>query len=120
MAPSIVLFYAEWCGHCQALKPTWARVEASLKAASLPCQKVESASIPASLGVRLFPTIAIVNNGRIVQEYGGDRTLESIVQFAKGNVKGKPAAKKAAGVPVAAAKKPMKKGGNCVGGYCQS
>ncbi len=36
----------------------------------------------------VFPTIRVINNGKIVKEYEGDRTTKDMKEFIKENLKG--------------------------------
>ena len=64
----IVLYYAEWCGHCQAMKPEWDKFK-TIAPKSLNVAQIESSNIPAlkeDPGVQGYPTIKMYNNNKIV------------------------------------------------------
>ncbi len=86
--PTIILYHASWCGHCQAFQPTWAAVKAQLsKETGISVVEVEHTHmnhLPASIAqVTGFPTIMILRSGKPVSEYAGDRSLADVVSFAK-------------------------------------
>lgn len=104
--PVLMLYYASWCGHCQALHPMWEALKKKLELQrEILVGEVEYSniqSLPANLrNIRGFPTIQIVQNGKVKTEYQGDRHLDSLLQFAMHHAT-KPAAKKK---PVATKKK---------------
>jgi protein disulfide-isomerase A6 len=83
-SPAIVLFYADWCGHCQTVKPTWAK----LKTMNLPIRIVDMNANnmdPKRYSIQGFPTIRYYPNGFDANssyiQYEGNRSLESIVKF---------------------------------------
>ena len=85
--PTLILCYADWCGWCQRFKPTWARIKTTLsKNKDINVVEVEYDNIslmPKSLqGVRGFPTLQILKNGKLKHEYQGDRNHDDIVKFA--------------------------------------
>lgn len=86
--PILMLYRMQMCPHCVALQPTWMDVKKRLSRDSgLVVAEVEyefMSMLPASLrNIRGFPTLQIIQNGRVKDEYTGDRTLESIVSFAR-------------------------------------
>lgn len=92
----VVLIWASWCGYCKSIKPTYQQfANSNIK------DKVVVACIQADgntdgekeLGKRIrtmipgfqgFPTIVLIdkNTGKIKKMYNGDRSLQSIQQFA--------------------------------------
>lgn len=85
--PMLMLYYASWCGHCQALHPTWEALKKKLEAQSgILVGEVEysnMAALPTALqNIRGFPTIQVLSKGKVKTEYQGDRTLASLTQFA--------------------------------------
>lgn len=90
--PTIILYHAEWCGHCQAFQPTWAAVKAQLsKEKGVAVAEVEHTNmnlLPAGIArITGFPTIMILRSGKPVTEYNGDRSLTDVVSFAKKHAK---------------------------------
>lgn len=79
--PTIVLYYLKDCGHCNALRPTWDEVKQMTTYVCLEIEKEDITKLPEHLQITIFPTIAIVRNGKIVTEYFGNRTKESIQTF---------------------------------------
>lgn len=93
--PALIMFWADWCGWSQKVKPTWDKVatilnnDGSIEAGAIESTKnaVEfekaKASIPNFPG---FPNIRFYPNGygegKPSIEYNGDRSEEDILKFA--------------------------------------
>ena len=80
----LVLFYATWCGHCQAMKPEWNKLinnnDTSVKLA-----QVESEFIDKNRDeVHGYPTSKLFTNGKVT-EYNSGRDLDSFKTFLKNN-----------------------------------
>eukprot|EP00835_Amoeboradix_gromovi_P002041 NODE_107_length_19843_cov_0.502077.p3 type:complete len:540 gc:universal NODE_107_length_19843_cov_0.502077:13343-11724(-) len=81
--PWFIEFYADWCGHCKALKPVWDQLGKSLQ------NKVNIGKIEASINkitgskydVQGYPTLLFIN-GEKSEKYRGDRSLDSLKRFA--------------------------------------
>lgn len=109
--PMLMLYYASWCGHCQALHPTWEALKKKLETQSgILVGEVEYSnmqSLPMDLqNIRGFPTIQVLQKGKVKTEYQGDRNLNSLLQFALGHAsvpvtRSKPVAKKLVAKPAA-------------------
>ncbi len=82
-----VLFYAPWCGHCKAIKPTWTKLQNEYKGS------VKVVDIDADADTKTakkhkingFPTIKYFPNGRddieSAEEYKGGRSYDDLVGF---------------------------------------
>tara|TARA_Y100000780_G_C13694565_1_gene420947 strand:+ start:2163 stop:2729 length:567 start_codon:yes stop_codon:yes gene_type:complete len=85
--PIIVLFYADWCGHCKNLEPIWNEFERSIKGKSNPrigVSKVNSdylSKIDGPKDVMGFPTISYIKDGSKRKEYSGPRSVEAMKSF---------------------------------------
>jgi len=85
----IVLYYAEWCGHCQAMKPEWDKFK-TIAPKSLNVAQIESSNIPAlkeDPEVQGYPTIKMYNNSKIVGEFDKERTHQKMLDFVKSHIK---------------------------------
>lgn len=81
----IVLFYADWCGHCQQFKPEWERMK-SLMPSNLNSAEIESNNISKMSNppqVQGFPTIKMYRDNLNVGDYEGNRTAEAILKNLK-------------------------------------
>jgi len=86
--------YADWCGHCVALKPEWEKVEKMMlpmRSNNIESNNKDSmvdafnrkykSDLPKQVG---FPTIfKLTKSGGHVEMYKGDRKAESIVHWLK-------------------------------------
>ena len=83
---SVVLFYADWCGHCKKFMPTWDEISTELndsqsttKFMKVNCGKPDEneahAAIMQKYKIKGYPTILTFENGEAT-EYNGDRSLD--------------------------------------------
>lgn len=83
----LILFKAEWCGHCQSFKTTWEQVQKKLKKNNLEFITYDSdnnAEMMKKYNVKGFPTIMLETNTN-VKEFTGMRNLEAIKYFLDSN-----------------------------------
>jgi thioredoxin-like negative regulator of GroEL len=109
----VVMHRMDGCVYCQMAKPAWD--EAAKKAGPGACvadMRYDPEWFPEEAAdVRGFPTIRAYRDGRAINEYQGDRSAASILEFVKAvgvakAAKPAAAAKPASAKPAAAAKKP--------------
>ena len=85
---TLVLFYADWCGHCKKFMPEWDN-EVTPEITPLGIQVVrvnvggntaEEEALKNEYKVKGFPTIVYIKNGT-PSEYDGPRSKEEIKKF---------------------------------------
>jgi thioredoxin-like negative regulator of GroEL len=87
----IVLYYANWCPHCQVMKPEWQKfaekyaVDKSINVAEVESENLSSVGEEHRQNVEGFPTIVCLNKGKPVSKYQGPRTSNDIDNFARDN-----------------------------------
>lgn len=89
----MVLYYAEWCGHCNAMKPEWEKFITKMKNPSVNSSNVKIADVKSDVITDLknkpeipgFPTIKMYSNGKEVADFKDDRVAENMVKFAQSN-----------------------------------
>ena len=88
----MVLYYAEWCGHCKTAAPEFAKLLAASpidlsgrKAAvrMLDADQDKDAMAPYKDRIKGFPTI-LIQKGSDLIEYPGERKSDDVIAFAKG------------------------------------
>lgn len=80
--PTLVLWFAHWCPHCQRVKPQWAQVQHAL-GSTVYVDMVdvdEDRDYVKSMSVRSFPTIVFYIDKQAVL-YEGDRSTQDILNF---------------------------------------
>jgi thiol-disulfide isomerase/thioredoxin len=82
--PLLVMFFADWCPHCQRAKPVWSQLPqmfgSRVRVAMFDVDQTSADRVLAKEGVRSFPTIKIYVNGKS-HAYSGDRSKASLVDF---------------------------------------
>jgi hypothetical protein len=76
----VVLFYMLGCPFCDAMMPEWRKFR--LKHPRIRAHAVERQLIPPGMPVTTFPTVALVDDGRIVKVHHGARKAASFARFA--------------------------------------
>ncbi|QKF94309.1 thioredoxin [Fadolivirus algeromassiliense] len=84
--PRVILYFADWCGHCKKFKPEWNKLKIELKNMNISFAEYKDGTDDAviqSAGIRGFPTIRI--DGK---EYNGDRSIDAILSYLTSDKKG--------------------------------
>lgn len=90
--PSLIIYYADWCGHCKRAKPQLEAVKAEykgkIKIIMLNAEDPENASLLKQEDVQGYPTIRYYKSGMPeagkksdYEEYNGERTKEDFLKF---------------------------------------
>ncbi|CAK9184073.1 unnamed protein product [Ilex paraguariensis] len=85
----LVEFFAPWCGHCQALTPTWEKAATVLKGVATVAALDADAhqSLAQEYGIQGFPTIKVFAPGKPPVDYQGARDVKPIVEYALQQIK---------------------------------
>ncbi|XP_010913398.1 protein disulfide isomerase-like 2-3 [Elaeis guineensis] len=85
----LVEFFAPWCGHCQALTPTWEKAATVLKGVATVAALDADAhkSLAQEYGIIGFPTIKVFLPGKPPVDYQGARDVKPIAEFALQQIK---------------------------------
>ena len=89
-----VMYFADWCGHCQRTKPTFQKlgVKQTIGGKTVDVVMVnhdkDPDAAPKGVEIRGYPTIHLYNpSGGLAAEYMGDRSEEDMLSFLAQNVK---------------------------------
>lgn len=81
----LVLYHAEWCGHCQDFMPTWKTLKPHLKSRNVNCASIESNIVEETMpesSIMGYPTIHLLKNGKINKIFNeNNRDLETLLKF---------------------------------------
>ena len=80
----VILYHADWCGHCKRFKPIWDGMKTDMKAKGISYEEYEDGMNPQVIqraGVLGFPTLRISANGE-EHDYEGPRTKDAIINAA--------------------------------------
>lgn len=82
-------FYANWCGHCQELAPTWEELGKAYANTHVKISKIDCAnhqSLCQEFGIRAYPTLIFFHNGKKIEAYNSDRDVAAFSRFIDNNV----------------------------------
>ncbi|KAL3279191.1 hypothetical protein HHI36_016704 [Cryptolaemus montrouzieri] len=85
--PTLVFFYATWCGSCIKFKPIYEAAAKELagknplRLALFDC--TDGGDIIDEYDIAHFPTLKLFRDGKFERDYDGKRTLEELKQFAE-------------------------------------
>lgn len=84
--PTFVLFYVNWCGWCQMVKPTFAQLSGMVDFADIVqfcCEDYPMffQRIKDELQIESFPTLIMYKDGMPSKKYMGDRDLQNLLLF---------------------------------------
>jgi thiol-disulfide isomerase/thioredoxin len=84
--PTLILFYADWCGHCQRFIPIWKELKTKINTKECNIIEIESDEtfIKKIKDLKAYPTIYYISTN-LTTEYKDDRTIESILNFLEKN-----------------------------------
>ncbi|KAI9224193.1 thioredoxin-like protein [Blastocladiella britannica] len=97
----LVKFYADWCGHCKSLAPTFEELGDAFSHAqdSVVIAKVNADThreLGSRFGVQGFPTLKWFPKGSTTpEEYNGGRTLDDLASYIQGKTSVRPKLQKA-------------------------
>jgi len=84
-SPLVVAFLSKNCGHCHKLKPILEKACTShpvIPIVAIDISEPINQPILRRYPIEAIPTILKFKNGSVVDEYRGDRSLQSLLQFA--------------------------------------
>jgi|APSaa5957512576_1039674.scaffolds.fasta_scaffold45575_2 thiol-disulfide isomerase/thioredoxin len=86
--PTVYLFKADFCGHCQSFKPTWDKLQQQYKERGINFVTYDSdqdGGMMERYNVMGFPTI-IMETGNEIKEFDDMRTIEKLSKFIDSNL----------------------------------
>ena len=84
----LILFYADWCGHCKKFKPIFdEELKQLISSSNIPVQLEsidgdKNPEITSKCNVTAYPTLILEVNNKLIN-YDGQRKSEDIIQFIK-------------------------------------
>lgn len=78
----LIVWSAEWCGHCKALKPDYIKA-ASILGKSFPLFNVDCvkySDFASKMGIKGYPTIKYLDRtGKMTKDFTADRSVNGII-----------------------------------------
>ena len=78
---TVVDFYADWCGPCKMLNPILERVSEKSSASICKVNVDDSQELAKSFGVRGIPFIAVLKEGKVVEQVVGLKDEKTILEM---------------------------------------
>ena len=85
--PSVVLVFTEWCGYCKSFKKDYIKFKHHVGALDFYAMDADTnkaylAKYGSKMGVRGYPTILKIVDGKITRYDNDDRTMPNLIKFA--------------------------------------
>jgi thiol-disulfide isomerase/thioredoxin len=88
---ALVLFFADWCGHCQDFKPEYVKFADCAQFVRVYAVNTDKNSelmnrmnnSAAPMQVKGYPTIWLYKDGQPIKEYSGARSFQGLLKAAK-------------------------------------
>jgi thiol-disulfide isomerase/thioredoxin len=86
------MYYADWCPHCVAAKPEFAKLDSSkqVHGKRVTFEMIEAEKEPEKVREKVngYPTIRLYDgNNALIDEYGGVRTYDGFMEFVEKHIK---------------------------------
>jgi len=85
--PVAIFFYLDGCPHCETMEPAWSELEKETPGVDF--VKVESASVPAELGISGFPKFVKISGGKEVASVNGEVSKDELKTKLLGSAGGR-------------------------------
>jgi thiol-disulfide isomerase/thioredoxin len=82
--PTLVLFYAHWCGYCTKFMPIWEKLEKDLDIKTIKINCPENENLCDKYNIQGYPTIKLFKNEQEI-DFNKSRTYEGVMEFVKEN-----------------------------------
>jgi thiol-disulfide isomerase/thioredoxin len=88
----IILYYANWCPHCQMMKPEWQkfaekyRTNNKVNVAEVESEFLNNLGEEHKQRIQGYPTVSCAKNGKVIANHEGPRTTDAFNDFANSNV----------------------------------
>jgi len=84
--PTLVDFWATWCGPCKALAPKLDQLvnEFSGKIKFTKLDVDQNPKTPSQYGIRGVPTLIVFKDGKVANQLVGDQSVDNLKQFLNG------------------------------------
>mgnify|MGYP003387377314 CR=1 FL=1 len=89
---SIILFYADWCGHCKDFIPQYVKMPNQIRKvnfAAVDGNLERNKSVLQKYNIEGFPTMLHFNSNGSYKEYNGNRTVKDIKLYINSQAKKK-------------------------------
>lgn len=83
---SLILFYADWCGHCKKFMPIWNEFKTKINTDKYNIMEIESKDqfVNKINTLKGYPSLFYINDNKVI-EYNDNRDVDSLINFLNKN-----------------------------------